>query len=70
MKTVKVRIAVVLDEDGGWSANGWGGRGVPVPDNVQIISAVEFLAMPAAGRYWVNAELPIPEPTEIEGEVE
>ncbi len=67
MTSVKVRIAVAVDNDGDWYAVGWldaeeGGSAKGY--------AEDELAKKAAHYFWVTAELPIPEPVEVEGTVE
>lgn len=78
MKTVKVKIAVVVDTDGKWSAAGWSIE----PDVIQRL-AYEIDAIDTASevfdteedelaKYWITAELEVPEekkPVEIEGKV-
>lgn len=49
-KTVKVRIAVAVDSDGGWRASE---------------TAIEPLEAGDAKHYWMTAEIPIPERPEI-----
>lgn len=61
MKTVKVRIAVAVDRKGDWSSAGWNTS----YDDARYArdafgSAVENLDEGEA-RYWLEAELPIPE---------
>ena len=64
MKTVKIRIAVCVDEKGEWNSSGWkGGR-----DNDKMELASEGIGDGEA-RYWIEAELEIPEPKIIQGEV-
>lgn len=63
-KTVKVRIAVAVTPSGEWNATGW-------------TSCIEADAMDLAcssvsdgeARYFVEAELPIPEPVTVQGTV-
>ena len=62
-KTVTVRIAVAVDPSGDWSASGW-------KDAKDAMGcAVESIGVGEA-RYWVTAELPIPQAPEVEGKVE
>ena len=66
-KTVKVRIAVAVDEHGRWQAYG----GTSLPDRDVMSLAVNGTTAHIAWREcWVTAELPIPEPLEVAGEVE
>lgn len=60
MKTVKVRIAVAVDPSGQWTAAGW-----PNMEHVDMC-AVDDLG-PGESYFWVEAELPIPEITTVEG---
>ncbi len=59
MKTVKVRIAVAVDKSGKWNASGWG-EGMTHADEEAMDIAVGDIDEGEA-RYWVEAELPIPE---------
>lgn len=62
-KTVAVRIAVAVDAEGKWFANGWhDARG-----NDAMTEATERVGLGEA-RYWVTAELPVPVP-EVVGTV-
>lgn len=63
-KTVKVRIAVAVDPNG-WDWRAYGDAGLP--DHAVMSSAVSTSCQKV---FWVTAELPIPEPKEVEGEVE
>ena len=58
-KTVKVRIAVAVDRDGKWNASGWG-KGSAYANGEAMDIAIEGVDEGEA-RYWVEAELPIPE---------
>ena len=64
MKTIKVRVAVAVDPSGKWNALGWSGES----DYVIMADCVEHLAEGEA-RYWLEAELPIPEVPVIKAEV-
>lgn len=64
--TVRVRIAVAVDADAEWSAAGAAGAN----DSDTVIEAAYNLPKGlAAGVHWVEADIPIPEPTTIEGSV-
>ena len=65
MKTIKVRVAVAVDPSGTWNALGWSGGS----DGVVMTACVEHLAEGEA-RYWLEAELPIPEVPVIKAEVQ
>ena len=61
MKTVKVRIAVAVDPDGDWNASGWlKPDGSPAAEEAMDIALGEVKE--SAARYWIEAELPLPEP--------
>lgn len=64
MKTVKVRIAVAVDPKGAWNASGWSGA----TNKVAMDCAVDVVESGEA-RYWLEAELPIPEPQEVQAVV-
>lgn len=78
MAKVKVRIAVGVDYNGNWCASGWGEieyfNDFPQRQNNEIMmdSAIENLEV-GENRYWVVAELEVPEKDkeieEIEGDV-
>lgn len=78
VKKVKVRIAVGVDSRGSWDACGYGTIKVPndlsqqINDDMMMSAAVEDLNE-GENRYWVTAELEVPEPgenvEEIEGDV-
>lgn len=58
-RTVRVRIAVAMDEGGEWSASGWGGHDQPyapeaMESSLQCVGGI-------AARYWIEVELPIPD---------
>ena len=64
-KTVKVRIAVAVAPDGDWSSGGWkNARGDEAMDCV-----LEGIPEGEA-RYWLTAELAVPEVAEIAADVE
>ncbi len=63
-KTVNVRIAVAVDKNGEWRANGWNGD-----DGSAMGRATDWLEI-GVRCYWVTATLPIPEAQEIAGKVE
>lgn len=65
MATVKVRIAVAVDADGDWNACGGSG----MDDGEAMDIAIDVVGNGEA-RYWLTAELPVPEPQEIEATVE
>lgn len=57
MKTVKVRVAVAVDATGVWNSCGWS---TAVPSDQPMHIAVEGVADGEA-RYWLEAELAVPE---------
>ena len=63
-KTVRVRIAVAVDPDGFWSANGWAGSN----EKVHMERACDTVGEGEA-RYWLEADLPIPEQQTFEATV-
>lgn len=68
MRTVKVRIAVAVDSDGRWSAYAYSDEfGVvkTTHDDVFVDDMKDGEA-----RYFVTAELPVPEAVDVEGSVE
>lgn len=64
MNTVRVRIAVAVDRKGGWNAVGW-----PTIQAETVMDAAEEGGNGADARYWVEADLPIPEIQTVNGEV-
>lgn len=65
MAEVKVRIALAVDPDGKWSAQGW-----PTFESDDWDFVVDDLEQGEA-RYWITAEVDVPERAvaEVEGEV-
>lgn len=64
-KTVTVRIAVAVDPSGAWNAYGGGS----LKDKDAMEFAVEVLGDGEA-RFWLTAELPVPEIAEVPACVE
>jgi hypothetical protein len=64
MKTVKIRVAVAVDQSGDWNAHG----GARVREQNAMSTAAETLGSGEA-RYWLTAELPVPGTTEIAADV-
>lgn len=67
MKTVKVRIAVAVNADGNWNSSGWKKAKDSdamdlAQEGLQEISSCEKV-------YWVEADIPIPEPEIVQGKV-
>lgn len=65
MKTVKVRIAVAVDPSGHW--NGYGNADALDTD---ALDQARQLVGEGEARYWLTAELPVPEAQEIAATVE
>ena len=66
MKTVKVRIAVAVDPYGNWNASGWLNRDGQIAEGEAMSIAMDGVKEGEA-KYWVEAELPIPEPQIVTG---
>jgi hypothetical protein len=64
-KVVKVRIAVAVDPTGSWNASGWD----RADDDEMMRMACEVLEDGEA-RYFLTAELPVPEIVDIPATVE
>jgi anti-sigma factor RsiW len=64
-KTVKIRIAVAVDPTGDWNAYGGGS----MKDKDAMEFATEVLA-DGETRFWLTAELPVPEVAEVVASVE
>lgn len=71
MNTVRVRIAVVVNADGKWSASGWSGA----DDDVKRGCAFENMSDKEENHdtlHWIEADVPVPQIAEakvIEAEV-
>lgn len=65
MKTVKVRIAVAVDDTGRWQASGWRNQ----KDSDAMATAIEFLDSTPEARYFIEAELLVPEVQTIQGTI-
>lgn len=73
MKTVQVRIAVVVNEEGEWAASGWGHAeaGLGPEEGIVMDAALELLNQgPEERRFWLTAELPLPTTAELTATVE
>jgi hypothetical protein len=66
-KTVKVRIAVSVDCNGDWSSAGWSSTDSTDSENFHsyTIDSLE----PGENRYWLEAELEVPETKTITAQV-
>lgn len=65
MKTVRVRVAVAVDPDGKWCAYGW--REL---DEGQAFDLCTEDMPHGEARYFLVAELPVPDIAEIQAEIE
>lgn len=66
MKTVKVRIAVAVDDKGNWSA-----FGNSYSTHLEMGSLAKApIRYVEAQVHWLTAELPVPEPAEVAATVE
>jgi hypothetical protein len=63
-RTIKVRIAVSVDRKGEWSASGWSGTSSE-DFHSYTIDSLE----PGENRYWLEAELEVPETKTISARV-
>ncbi len=64
-KTVRVRIAVAVDQDGDWAASGHSGNKDP---NMPFEWILDDIA-PGESRYYVEADLPVPVMRTVQGDV-
>jgi hypothetical protein len=68
-ETVKVRIAIAVDREGKWAAYGFS-RTDGSPANEEAWEIVLDIVDDGEARYWVTAELPVPEDADVVGSVE
>lgn len=67
--TRTIRIAVAVDEQGGWTASGWGYPGQPIRDEILAHVVTSRMARTAKLMFIeADVEGPVP-PTTIEGKV-
>jgi len=70
MKT-KVRIAIAVDETGGWSATGWNPSTESCDENMVFLCVDELMEDGATliATHWIEAEVDIPaaEPEAVKG---
>jgi hypothetical protein len=64
-ETVRVKIAVAVDESGNWNASGWKNA----KNGADMDIAIEGVD-PGEARYYVTAELPLPQRGTIAGDAE
>lgn len=60
-KTIKVRIAVAVAENGWWQAEGWSRTSEREPDKVLARAAAANLMNKRTVVHFVEAEIPLPE---------
>ena len=65
---IKVKIALAIDPKGNWNAVGWGKLNHPESDKELMGCAVEHIE-DGETRYWLIAELDVPEIKVVEAEV-
>lgn len=70
-KTVKVRVAVVVDSRGGWNCAGWkrAGSKPPGDTNVLGVAAASSCVANCSAHYWLEAELEVKEAKVVKAEV-
>lgn len=68
MKTVRVRIAVAVSDDLSWSASGWSSNDKRY-DVAAKDSAVDSVPRSVCAVHFIEADVPVPEPMTISGEV-
>ena len=71
MKTVRVRIAVVVDEKGGYNAVGWKGSDGFVWSDKELVKTAQdaFQSEGNEAVHFIEADVALPEPQTIEGKV-
>ncbi len=70
MKTVTVRIPVAVDAAGKWCSTYGSDDTLDEVFQVRIQTEAEDYSLSLPSIVWVTAEVPVPEPTEVEGRVE
>ena len=68
-KTVRVRIAVAVRQDGTYNAGGWCGPD-DTPSDDELAADVAEFAPPSIHIHFVTAGIPLPVAQEIEGRVD
>lgn len=67
-KTVKVRIAVVVGNKGEWNSYGWYKDG---SDDIEKMNmAIEGAEFDGERRFWLEADLPLPETPTVKAKVQ
>jgi hypothetical protein len=71
-KTVKIRIPVAVDPDGRWYAYGWSnGKSSGPANHDQLLEVTDLDTVgPSEALFWITAELPVPEVSEVAADVE
>lgn len=69
MKTIKVRIAVAVADNGWWNAVGWQRTEQSEGDKVLASFARQHLLNRPSAVHFVEAELPVPEAETFQGAV-
>lgn len=71
MAKVKVKVCVVVDRKGQWASAGWSVGKAP-PSEGDVISSAVDMVEEGERRYWLTAELEMPEdaePIQVSAEV-
>lgn len=63
-RTVRVRIALAVDEYGEWVA-----RGVSEYENAMLWANGAMIGSRSHANYWIEADVPVPVVTTVQGEV-
>ena len=64
-KTVRVRIAVAVDETGDWATSGWNSKHDHKYDQRAQDAALEGVTGRHVGFHWIEADIPIPVTTTL-----
>lgn len=68
-RTVRVRIAVVIDEHGDYAVAGWARAKDRDEDEVVMDQALDSLGTKSVAQHWIEASIPVPTQQTISGEV-
>jgi hypothetical protein len=68
-KTVRVRIAVAVGDDGAWNSCGWQFPKSETTDVELMGIALEVMEQAVVNVHWVEADIPIPVGVTVEGTV-
>lgn len=74
MKTVRVKIAVAVNTNGNWAANGFGGDNSKSKSSLDIMKSIareslDYDSTPEMVVHWIEADVPIPESQTIQGDL-